>query len=366
MAKVKRELKLIEVGGTPSQIGFQYGEACPEIKKMLDLTYKELEGAGLGRAAVAPLVQKYIPPIEEFAPEILDMLRGIAEGAKVGFEEICLLNVWLDIVSRKIMQGGCTSFIASGEATSNGETIIGQNIDWRPARDETLAILKIKPNQGPQSLAITTTVGSLGTMGLNSAGLGVGANLLLHKASVSSHGGVPEVAISTKLLATENMAKAIGVIASAVKISAASATSHPMAVLLASGEGDSANVEAIPDDISVLYPEKGIIARANHFQTDRFKSGDLMVTLAPDTFMRSQRLLTLMTQRYGKLSVDVMKELMQDHNDYPDSVCRHGDKTFPLDQQLKSNATIISNLSEKKTYIAWGNPCENEFTEYKL
>ena len=35
MAKVKRELKLIEVGGTPFQIGFQYGEACPEIKKML-------------------------------------------------------------------------------------------------------------------------------------------------------------------------------------------------------------------------------------------------------------------------------------------------------------------------------------------
>ena len=184
----------------------------------------------------------------------------------------------------------------------------------------------------------------------------------------SAYGGIvsPSQNIPTKPERITKMKTPTRQIASAVKISVASATSHLMAVLLASGEGDSVNVEAIPDDLSVLYPEKGIIARANHFQTDRFKSGDLMVTLAPDSFVRSQRLLTLMTQHYGKLSVDVMKELMQDHNDYPDSVCRHGDKTFPPDQQRKSNATIISNLSEKKTYIAWGNPCQNEFTEYKL
>ena len=46
MAKVKRELKLIEVGGTPFQIGFQYGEACPEIKKCLTSPIKNWRGWG--------------------------------------------------------------------------------------------------------------------------------------------------------------------------------------------------------------------------------------------------------------------------------------------------------------------------------
>ena len=359
MAKAKRELKVIELSGTPYEIGFQYGSACPELRNVLDLTYK---GMGLGREAVAQIVPKYVSPLEKFAPEVLDGFKGIAEGAKVGFEEICFLNASFEI-GIPGMLGGCTSFAATGEATSNGGTIVGQNLDWTQETEDALALLKIKPNEGPQILAVTMMPGCLGMMGLNSAGLGVDGNLVVHRASISGNGGVPMMALLSKVLTSENIGKAFGTVAQAGEISGTGAL---LAVLLASREGDIVDVETIPHDLGALYPEKGILVHANHFETDRFKSGDMMTTFSPCSFIRSERLRVLMAKHHGKLSVDIMKELMQDHNNYPDSVCRHFDKTMPPAHWFKTCATLISDLSEQKMYIAWGNPCENEFVEYKL
>jgi len=361
MAKAGRKLRVIEVGGTPYEIGFQYGSACPEIREVIDRTYERL---GLEYETAVSLVQKYIPPLEKFAPELLDELKGIAEGAKVGFEEICFLNIGIDIMDYQGgLLGGCSSFAAGSGATSNGETIIGQSIDWLPATEETMLLLKIKPKEGPQILALPLGMGCLAMYGLNSEGIGLGINLVLHEASLSNSGGVAMNALVRKVLTATNMSKAIGIAASTARISPA----HPLlAILLASSEGDIVDVEMIPDDVGVVHPEKEILVHANHFETERFRSGDLMSVFSPDSYIRSKRLHTLMNRHYGELSVGVMKKLMQDHNNYPDSICRHVDKTSPPDHWFKTIVTFITNLNEQRIYIAWGNPCENEFVEYGL
>jgi len=110
MVQVKRELKVIEAGGTPYEIGFQYGLACPEIRTVLDSTY---ERTGLAGDAVASLVQKYIPFIRECSPETLDEFKGIAEGAKVSFDEILFFNCPYETLV-PLRFSGCTSFAARG------------------------------------------------------------------------------------------------------------------------------------------------------------------------------------------------------------------------------------------------------------
>jgi isopenicillin-N N-acyltransferase-like protein len=352
--KSKRKVKQVEVSGNPYEIGFQYGSACPEIGKMFAITCQALE---LERDAAISLAPKYIPFIEEYSPDIANEMKGMAEGAKVDLREIVFLNIWYELSLRGLM--GCTSFAASGKATSNGELIIGQNLDMTPAWEEMLVLLRIKPKKGPLILAFTIT-GLLGLLSLNSAGLALNGNMLAYKNLTGFSVGVPHMVWVRRAQSSENIGKAIGAIASAKKTGCAVNT------LLGSREGDIIDIEVTPDDLGLLCPQKGFIVHSNHFYTERFKNHDLMGTIYPDSYVRSHRLTTLMEKHWGKVSVDVIKELLSDHNNYPDSICRHVDQEVPLKQQMKTVASIISYPKEQKMFIAHGNPCENEHIEYKL
>jgi len=354
----KRKVKVIEVSGPPYEMGFQYGTACPDIRKMLDLTYQGLGGRDAAITLAEKYVPLYLPPTEAYAPEIVNEMKGIAAGAKVDFREIFFLNILYEISVHSSV--GCTSFVASGEATSNGELIIGQNFDWLLMWAEIMVLLKMKPTEGPNVLAIAPA-GSLGLFGLNSAGIGLNLNMLINKDSMSPTSGVPFHVILRKTLSNENVGEAIGTIASAKRGSA-------MNFILASDAGDSVDIEAILDDLDIHYPERGFLAHANHFETERFKSADLAHIAFPDTYVRSNRLATLMGRHWGSLSVDAMKALLQDHNNHPNSICRHPDPKAPLPmlRMMKTLISIISCPKERKTYIALGNPCENEYVEYQL
>ena len=350
-------LKIVDAKGTWLEIGRQYGEACSEdIKKNIDVYIKAMGSVHKAdKKAILAMAQKFVKSVEEYAPECLDEMKGIAEGAKVSFEEVFFLTASCELECYySLLAGGCTSFACSGEATKNGETIVGQNLDWIPGME--FAILRAQPTEGPKSLLISWT-GGLAIVGINSAGLGHQANLLL---SPTAYGvGVPFLVLHQKILQQKNMADTIGVIFNATRTGSWN-------YLMASAEGDIVDVEATKDDIDCLFPEMGIITHANCHLTERFKHLDKVGTLLPDAYLRAERLKTLMKRHHGELSVEVMKKLMQDHNDYPDSICRHDDVTGSPDLYFSTKTALISVPSEGKMYITNGCPCENEHVVYSL
>ncbi len=356
MSKInsQRRVRQVEVSGTPYEMGFQYGAACPEIGKMFDIT---CEALGLERDAAISIPPKYSPFIEKYSPDIANEMKGMAEGAKVDLREIVFLNIWYELSLRGLM--GCTSFAACGEATDNRELIIGQNLDMTPVWEERLVLLRMSPTKGPRILALTV-MGLLGLLSLNSAGLALNGNMLAHKDLSGFSEGVPHMVWVRKAQSSENIGKAIGAIASAKKTGCAVNT------LLGSQEGDIVDIEVTPDDLGFLYPQKGFIVHSNHFYTERFKNRDLMGTIYPDSYVRSHRLTTLMEKHWGRVSIDIMEELLSDHNNYPDSICRHVDQKVPLKQQMKTVASIITCPKEQKMYISYGHPCENEHIEYRV
>lgn len=350
-------IELVEVSGTPYEIGRQYGEACSEkIKKMVDwwagqvtLLYPEVD-----KKKMISMTKQFLEPTKEYAPDLVDEMKGIAEGAKVSLEEILFANAVCEPLLYCEKLGGCTSFAATGEATKNGETITGQNLDWR--KEAELVVLRAQPSEGPKYLALCY-VGSLGMMGINSAGIAHQTNLLW---SESSGVGVPAFnVINQKILQQKNLADVLGVIYTPKK-------SGSWNYLMASSEGDIVDVEGHRDDFSVLYPERDFIVHTNNFLTDRLKSTDLVCTTLPDSYLRVNRMTRLIEKHYGELSVDLMKTFLADHNDYPDSICRHIDTEDLPETHLFTRASIISVPKEQKMYISNGNPCENEFVEYKL
>ena len=356
--KGKRKLRVVEISGDPYDMGFQYGTACPEIRAMLDITRQGLGGKDNAGILADRYIPLYLPFAEKYAPEIVDKMKGMAAGAKLDFEDIFLLNITYEISAPLTM--GCTSFAAAGTATGNGEVITGQNLDFLSAYEENIVLLKMKPDHGPEIMAVAP-VGSLGLIGLNSTGISLNLNLLRNKDSLAPDGGVPSHIILRKLLTCENIGEAISVVASAEMRSAKN-------YLLASDQGDVVDIEVTMNDLDVQYPERGIFTHANCFKAERFKCSDLAPLYLPDSYVRTERLYQLMNNHHGSLSVDVMKQLLQDHNNYPNSICRHPDtrNPLPMGRMMKTLVSIINCPKERKAYIALGNPCENEYMEYSL
>ncbi|MGD1118446.1 MAG: C45 family peptidase [Dehalococcoidales bacterium] len=357
--KGKRKLKVVEVSGTNYEMGFQYGAACLEIAKMLDMTCQFFGGRDKVNSLMERFLPLYLPPTEKYAPEIVAEMQGMAAGAKVDFRDILFLNITYEISVPAVM-GGCTSFAASGEATAGGQVIAGQNFDFISPWEEYLILLKMKPVNAPKFLAVTAA-GCLGLFGLNSAGFSLNLNLLKNKESLTPAVGVPTHVILRKVFSCESLSEAIMTIAA---VEGRAAKNY----LLVSAQGDIIGVETTTHDLDVQFPERGIYTHANYFKAERFKAADLAPLFLPDSYIRAGRLLQLMEHHHRRLAADVMQQILPDHNNYPGSICRHPNPKapLPLGRIMKTLASIISCPAEQKAFIALGNPCENEYLEYKL
>lgn len=358
-----------EFKGSFYDIGRQYGEACRErIKETIEEVWVRMIKAYNPEADKKQMVAigKRFLDSYKGEPDLLDELKGIAEGANVNFDEVLfiqtgieLLEYWPKLVKGETKVnpakiGGCTSFAATGKATKNGETISGQNEDWIPTSEPIL--MRLQPDKGPRVLGLTLP-GCFVTEGINSAGLACQANLI-----VTTNSGIgipPDGGMRQKVLHQKNIGDALGAIYTTKRASASN-------FVIASDEGDIIDVEATRDDVSVLHPQNYILVHTNNLVTERFKDTDLMAQLLPDSYLRVNRMRRLMEEHYGELSVDIMKKLLTDHNGRPDSICRHLDVEDPPDQRLLTVASIISVPREQKMYISNGNPCENDYLEYRL
>ncbi|HSW57157.1 MAG TPA: hypothetical protein VLH15_02020, partial [Dehalococcoidales bacterium] len=106
--KLRRKIKVVEVGGSPYEIGFQYGRACPEMRRLLEVTFQAFGGQEKARAMAGKYIPLYLPAARQYAPEIIDEMQGMADGAGLDFQDIFFLNITYEIAVQPLM--GCTSF----------------------------------------------------------------------------------------------------------------------------------------------------------------------------------------------------------------------------------------------------------------
>ena len=109
-----------------------------------------------------------------------------------------------------------------------------------PALQDMLVLLKMKPDNGVNVMALAPA-GALGLIGLNSAGISVDGNMLIHRSYTSPAGIVPHDIITRKSMESKNIGKAISAVARARRDSA-------VHMLFGSSQGDVISIEATPDD----------------------------------------------------------------------------------------------------------------------
>jgi predicted choloylglycine hydrolase len=111
--------------------------------------------------------------VEQHLPALAREIDGLAEGAGLSREQAWLLQLRREIIGySRITSGDCTTF-----ASVKNAPLLAQTVDLNGNLDDFISVLE---TEGPQYRSLILSFsGLLGYLGMNSAGLAVGLNLVL-------------------------------------------------------------------------------------------------------------------------------------------------------------------------------------------
>ena len=136
---------------------------------------------------------------------------------------------------------------------------------------------------------------------------------------------------------------------------------------LGSATGEIFSVETRPDDFQVIQPKNDTLVHANHFLTERFKTGNSRSPgIIGSSYVRQQRLERLIASEYGDITPESMMRMMSDHHNHPHSVCVHPNMDYPPEARSTTVSSVIMVPEDNVMYATCGPPCEYEYMEYQL
>jgi isopenicillin-N N-acyltransferase-like protein len=351
----------ISVEGSPYECGKQHGAQARElVQKQLafyfDLWQKQW---GAKRDRLLEHCRGLIPVLGEYNDDILQELEGLSKGAEVLLEEIVALNaryelVWtLNLLSDR-KGDGCTSISALSEVTESGHTLLGHNRDSLPNLRERMIMLEIRQQHKP-NIVILTEAGIIGSVGMNSIGLGVVGNGLL--SSVDKF----ELKTPIFLLMREILnADSFG---NSIKAALSTKISGSTNYMIAHQDGEVIDLEVTPNDVGFLHAEDGILTHSNNFLyfVNREDLLDVFKIALPDTLFRYSRARRLLLKEGGRVGIESFRKVFSDHFSYPNSICRHPDSRDEEFRQLTTIGSVIMDLNERCIFVADGPPCVNDY-----
>jgi isopenicillin-N N-acyltransferase-like protein len=165
------KLPVIQLSGSPSQIGHGHGESLREKIAETWGFYRDIVRAD--EEVIEGIAHRYAWYIENAFPSLFEEMRGISIGANMDFWKIAALNSRTEIIRtiNSLPMHECTLVYSSGI------NILGQTWDWAEALESMVAVLHVTPESGPEIMTFTEP-GILGKIGINGAGIGVGLTIL--------------------------------------------------------------------------------------------------------------------------------------------------------------------------------------------
>lgn len=332
---------LVEVSGSPYERGLSHGRQVAErVRGSVAIYARSLNKLGFPAARLRALLESFTREVESFEPAYIEEMRGIALGAGVSFEDVLMINARTEIMAQavRMQEAGesegdeCTSVGILASRSATGGYIQGQNWDNRVDCADTVIMLRVLRDDGPDLLTFVEA-GGLARYGMNSAGICLNGNGLSSDRDYSQP-GIPLPLVRRKALEQEHFSLALKVIYAAPKACSCN-------LLLGSSLGTAVNLECAPDETFVLYPENGLAVHANHWvsQAALSKLKEAGVTGSPDSIFRLMRARELL-ETGEKLSVADLKAAFADTLGTPFSLCRPpraNDKGF----ETSTTATLV-------------------------
>lgn len=131
-------IDLILLEGTSYEMGRHHGERLKEEihelaaeRMRLSIEDARTQGVDASREDCLRLAAEHLPFLQQYAPEVWEEFRGIAEGAVLSPEALFIGNGYTDF--RDVLSRGgsaaaseCTSFLIKPEFTKEGRAFIGE------------------------------------------------------------------------------------------------------------------------------------------------------------------------------------------------------------------------------------------------
>jgi isopenicillin-N N-acyltransferase like protein len=373
----KKELHVLVLDGSPRQRGRQHGEELRQmIGEHLDLFRENIrQDTGLDAQVYFDRFladTNFLPAIEKYAPDLLDEVRGIAEGSQRNFDEVFARQLSdEDPWYRQVIKYGrplpiehCSSLGTCEKAT--GPNLIAQNMDSPGYYDGFQLLLKIREQESDVESLIFTVAGKLSLAGMNDRGVGICCNSVPQLDFNLQ--GLPEDFIVRKVLQKENLTEVLNFMHS---IPHASGQNYTL--------GDPADVvdlECSANNVVEFspFPSMGRVYHTNHPTVNEdTESWDRLMERGMREDPKTVEKLMARTTTYRRLEsvqkaveknipLDVRRaaEILSDHTA---PVCLH--------HQLEGSYTLGCLIMEldalhPRLTIAGGPPCSTPFQTYRF
>lgn len=358
-------IPVVRVSGGPRERGLQYGEQARERVLGSVAAYTEVFAhyATWDWERVTAEALRYLDAIGAFAPDQVEEMEGIAEGAGLGLADVLAINVRTEIMfaAKARTLGATIPRVAECSAFAlvddDGGTFLGQNWDWVPHAFDTVVRLEAAPDRGPSYVTVVEA-GLLCKFGMNSAGIGLCCNALVSSSDVGEP-GIPFHVMLRALISCTTLGEAYATVQRGLRSSSAN-------YLMADASGLAVDFECEAGDltrVSLLEPDdRGLILHTNHFVAPT-RGLDVGRWTFPDSPLRLQRLRRAARLAERISPPDWFAAVAQDHAGHPAGVCCHPDPSLPRAEQGATVVSTIMDLATSRMTLWEGLPCSTEPVE---
>lgn len=357
---LNKKIRLLEIGGSPYDMGFAHGRIySAEIRHFVEERI-ELARSGtwsgrvLSRAEVLEIADACVIEHQHYAPDLMQELQGISAASGTTLAELIIVNGFTDFVDTLYAvtheakpqvdtqpADNCTAFIVPDSHSADAHGYFGQTWDMHDTATPYVMLLRVRPENKPGALLFTIT-GCVGMIGMNAAGIAVGINNLL--------GGDGQIGVTWPFVVRKALQQNTIDAALACITAAKLAGSHNY--LLFDKHGTGYNVEAMSTHQHITRLDDNALVHTNH-------------CLVPETVTLGRPRLVA-SQKHSEVRLDLACQLLEkdgiDADDLmaltrADHICSIA--VPPLD--IESCGAAIMQPASGKFWAVWGLPTENEY-----
>ncbi len=354
-----RPIRVLELTGGPEHRGAVHGAAFHnEIRRYAaDRTALAASGSWSGgptaRSDVLALAEAMLPAHALYDPDLYEEMLVLAEAAGMSPAEALIVGGFTDFADTLRAVGGsvppeddCTAVIVPPDRAS-GTGFLAQTWDMHDSATEHVVMLDIAPEGAPRCL-VFSTVGCLGQIGMNEAGVAVGINNLT---AANGRIGVTWPFVVRAALTATSFDGAVKAITEAPV-----AGGHSYLVL---ADGEGCVIEAMPGGYAVLELVPGqVLAHTNHCLAADTAAQE---AARPDDLVASS-VARLETARSflagGDVDVDRLMALTRE----PEAVCRRSEPPH----HVESCGAAIMRPATGDFWAVWGVPADNDYEHFSV
>jgi isopenicillin-N N-acyltransferase-like protein len=351
---VSSRLKVLAVGGSPSEMGAAHGAAYGDEIREYAAGRADLARAGtdLTHGEVLAIAESMLDAHHSYDADLYDEMVAMADAAQITPAEAVIVGGFTDFIDAvrnlaggTAMEDTCTAVITPNEA-SGGSGFLAQTWDMHASATPHVFMLDLAPSSGPRSM-IFTTHGTLGQIGMNEAGIAVGINNL---SMDDGRIGVTWPFVVRKALRQTSFADAMMCISEAPL-----AGGHSFLILDRFGEG--ASVEATPSAMAVERLSINPLIHTNHClfpETAKVESvrPSSLQSSSVDRLSDARRLLAEVPEHTSESLIALLRDER--------SICRRPSPPF----DYESSGAVVMRPATGDMWACWGNPTDNDFERF--